>query len=150
MIEITAALTAARSLLQLASDALNARDDAKVRMALSELQSKLFDATSAALAMAEKASSLQSALSESEREKREVKATLEERGSYELHELEPGSFAYASKASAERPGVPQHYLCQPCYDKGIKAVLRFAPGGELMRNRWLCPEGGGVHTVHAS
>jgi len=148
MIEITGALTAARALAELAKVAIDARDDAKAKGAIADLQSKLFDATSAALAMAEKASALQTALSEAQREKGEIEAKLSDRASYALHEIRPGAFVYAAKAGGDGAADrPAHYLCQPCYDKGIKAILRFAPARPGANALYLCPEGGNPHAL---
>ena len=140
MIEITAALTSARTLLGLAKDALDARDDARTRQALSDLQIKLFDVTSAALAMAEKAAAVQSALSMAQDEQRKLQAQALDREQYTLHELRAGAFAYASHAQDAGSQQSQHYLCQPCYDKSIKSILRYAPGGEYFYGKWTCPE----------
>jgi len=148
MIEITGALTAARALAELAKVAIDARDDAKAKAAIADLQSKLFDATSAALAMAEKASALQTALSEAQREKAEIEAKLHDRASYALHEIRPGAFVYAAKAGGDvAADRPAHYLCQPCYDKGVKAVLRFSPARSGTNEMYACPEGGNTHAV---
>lgn len=46
-----------------------------------------------------------------------------ERQRYELLALTPGVFAYALKPSA-RGAEPQHFLCQKCLDKGVKAILQ--------------------------
>jgi hypothetical protein len=128
MIEITGALSAARALAEMAKAAIDARDDVKAKEAVANLQAKLFDATSAALAMAEKAASLQAALSQSEREKAEIKAKLDDRAAYSLHEVRAGAFVYAFQPVAGRT-EPPHYLCQPCYDSGVKTVLRKSPNG---------------------
>lgn len=130
MIEISAALASAGQILGIAKAGLDARDDAKVKAALTELQMKLFEATSAALAMAEKSAALQTALSEAQREKAELERKAEDRAMYRLHKLGAGAFAYASQPALDGNGPPQHYLCQPCYDKGVKTVLR------LVQNSW--------------
>jgi hypothetical protein len=140
MVEITAALSSARALLDLVKGAVDMRDDAKAKAALAELQTKLFDATSAALAMAEKAAALQTALSEAQREKSEIEAQIKDRAAYALHELVPGAHVYASQPVAGGADGPVHYLCQPCYDKGVKAILRSVPAGVGLNAKWVCPE----------
>ena len=77
----------------------------------------------------------------------ELQARLEERERYELRELCPGVFAYAYKAG---PGAtePLHYLCQPCFDKGVKQVLRHledSAGSGAMS--WHCAENS-AHVIH--
>jgi len=139
MFEISSALAAAGTLLGIAKGALEARDEAKVREALSEIQVKLFEATSAALDIAGKASALQGALSEAQDENRVLKAQAAERETYTLAELRTGAYAYAR---SDPQGGQHHeppYLCQACYDKGLKAVLRLSPETEYQVAVWRCP-----------
>lgn len=35
------------------------------------------------------------------------------------------------------------YYCQPCYDKGVKSVLRYSPADSYGYARWICVEHGG-------
>ena len=144
MFELNAALTGARTALGLAKVAIDARDHAKIQEALVEANAKLIDAMSAALASAEKAAALESQLRSLEREKADIERQLRERIQYALHELVPGAFVYASKPGMEGNEMPQHYICQPCFDKGIKSVFRFVRSDvELLDSRWVCPEGSG-------
>jgi hypothetical protein len=138
MFEITAALTAARSTYEVLKTGIDARDDIKVKAALADLQMKLFDATSAALAMAEKSAALQSSLGEVEREKAELQRRLDERAMYRLEELEPGFFAYGSQPAAGTEDVPKHYLCQACHGNDVKTVLRFIPASAYTAAEWRC------------
>jgi hypothetical protein len=135
MMEINTALASARLLLGLAKAGLDARDDAKVKAALADLQEKLYDATSAALSMAEKAAALQTALSDLQREKADLQAKALDRGKYRLEQLRPGAFALASKPADEGGEAPAHYLCQACDGEGFKAILQASPDGSLLR----CP-----------
>lgn len=139
MLELSGALTAARSILDVAKIAVDARDDAKLKAALTELQTKLFDATSAALQVAAHASTLQEQLDSVKRELRQIKAQAEERDRYALTEVRPGAYAYMSKAEDGGQSEPAHYLCQPCYDKGIKTVLRHSPQTRAWSASWDCP-----------
>lgn len=119
-IEITAAISTFKAALGIAQVALAARDEAKVKEALQDMSERLFSLSQAALAMAEKNMALQASLAEVNAKHAQVEAKLAERGSYELAEASSGVFAYKSLDSSKAP----HYLCQPCYDKGIKTVLR--------------------------
>ncbi|MDI4633318.1 hypothetical protein J7U46_09690 [Pelomonas sp. V22] len=119
-IEITAAISTFKAALGIAQVALAARDEAKVKEALQDMSERLFSLSQAALAMAEKNMALQAALTEASANHAEVEAKLAERGSYELAEASSGVFAYKSLDSSKA----LHYLCQPCYDNGIKSVLR--------------------------
>jgi hypothetical protein len=122
--ELQTAIAAAGAALQVIKGAIAARDDAKAQAALFEVQDRLLAISTTSLDLSDRNAALQALLHEAEREKRELKGRLEERGSYVLHEIRPGAFCYASKPAHE--GLePAHYLCQLCYDKGIKSVLRF-------------------------
>ncbi|MEN9316503.1 MAG: hypothetical protein RIS35_2896 [Pseudomonadota bacterium] len=140
MVELSMALTGARALLDTARAAIEARDNAKVQAALSDLQTKLHDATSAALASAERAMDLQTALVAAQRANADLEAKLADRTLYRLHELRPGAFVYAAQRSGEGVDPPQHYICQNCYDKGVKSVLRLQPGGSYFSDQWVCAE----------
>lgn len=135
MIEFSALVQSARAVTDIARGALDARDHAKAKEAVAELQGKLHEIMSAALASAEKAAALQAALSQAEREKAEIKAKVEDRALYKLHAVRPGAHVYAPKETVDGT-QPAHCLCQPCYDKGNKVVLRASLDGRLLQ----CPE----------
>lgn len=139
MIEIAGALTGAKTLLDMAKAALDARDDAKVRQALIDAQGQLLEAMSAALDIKTRASALFEQLEAAKGEVRELKAQIEDRARYALTEIRPGAHAYASKPAQEGQGEPAHYLCQPCYDKGVKSVLRSEPPREGRNGSYTCP-----------
>lgn len=121
--DIQTAIAAAGAGLQLIKGSIAARDDAKVQAALFDVQERLLAISTASLALVGDAARFQALLHEAQREKRELEAKLEERAAYTLHEIRPGAFCYAAKPEAD--GLqPHHYLCQLCYDKGIKSVLR--------------------------
>lgn len=140
MMEITAALSSARTLLGLAKTAVDVRDDAKLKAALAGLQDKLYDATSAALVMAQTAAALQLQLSQTQQVQRELEAKLLDRTMYRLDQLRPGAFAYRAQPDLNRPGDMEHCICQPCFDAGIKAVLQYEAGTAAWTNgHWRCP-----------
>lgn len=136
--EIAAALTAARATLELTRAALDVRDDIKAKSLLADLQNKLVDATSAALALSEKNVALHTALRESEDAKREIERKVEDRVRYALHELRTGAFAYVYRPAGDGDSTPLHYICQPCYDGGAKTVLQFVPGNPGFVGSWRC------------
>lgn len=73
---------------------------------------------------------------------RELEDRQLERARYELGELAAGgnAFAYRLKAPArllENSHEPQHFVCQPCFDAGKKAILfRRDVWGTWV---WTCP-----------
>lgn len=128
--DITMALTAVRGALDVARGALDARDDARVKAALSDMAGRLFDANLAALSVADRAQSLASKLADAAAELRELKDRQAEIEKYVLKECAHGCFVYAPKPSTvalEGRTIPRHYLCQNCFDRGIKSVLRLEP-----------------------
>ena len=139
MMEIGAALTSAKTLYDTARAAMEARDDAKLKTAMVELQGKLHDATQAAITSISEAMTLQKDLRAAQDELAEIKRKQADRERYALTQL-PGEgkqFAFARKPSAEGDDEPPHYLCQGCYDKGIKAVLQ---GGDFYNTKtYDCP-----------
>jgi hypothetical protein len=79
----------------------------------------------AALALSEKNRTLESDLAAAKRDYGQLKSQLDERASYLLKEVRPGAFAYALKDPGAA-GQPAHYLCQACYDSGVKVVLQLS------------------------
>lgn len=126
MIEIGAALSSAKSLYDAARVAIDARDDAKLKSVMIDLQGKLFDAMQAAMESATQAMAMQNELRSAQDELAKLKAQTAERNRYALTVV-PGQgkqYAYASQPGQGGQSEPPHYLCQACYDKGIKAVLQ--------------------------
>lgn len=140
MSDLHTALTSAMQLIGLAKVAIDARDEAKAKSALMDLTLKLNDVSISALSSTEKAMTLQNSLREAQDENRALKLAAEERQGYVLTEVCPGSHAYKSKAGQDGDDTPAHYLCQPCYDKRIKSVLRFSRASTTHNAHWTCPE----------
>lgn len=121
--ELGAAMGAFSAVFDIAKTALEARDEGKINAALSELNRKHLDLSTAALQLQEKLVALQAALSELQSENTELRAKANDRAHYVLHAVSPGRFVYRNTPDPERPDIPAHYLCQTCYDQGIKSVL---------------------------
>ncbi|MET3390664.1 hypothetical protein ABIC33_001287 [Variovorax sp. 1140] len=117
----------------LGSAAVGVRDANKLTEAVAEMNHKLLDAQQRLFAISSEAWALQQQLIDTQKENLELKATLEERGRYVLVELAKGNFALRSKvkptdASEPVDAEPEHYLCQPCFHKGVKVVLGLEGG----------------------
>ena len=117
------AIGSARAALDLIKLAVAARDDVKVQAALIDANTRLLELSMAALALSEKITALQSELAATQRDKAQIEAKLNDRASYTLHEVRSGAFVYAPK-DASSGEEPMHYLCQHCYDNGVKSILR--------------------------
>lgn len=126
MIEIGAAISGIKALYDTARMAIDARDDAKLKAVMIEMQGKILDAMEAALDSKSQAIAIQNALHATQDELKEIKSKAAERNRYALTQM-PGEgkqYAYASQPHQGGQNEPPHYLCQPCYDKGIKSVLQ--------------------------
>lgn len=126
MMEIAAALSGIKGALELASAAVDARDSAKAKTAISDVTSRFMDAQIRLVEMTERLLLLQTQLATANQQLEEAKRRLAEREQYVLHEITRGTFAYRfqpSDAAGTQGSVPTHYLCQPCFDKGVKSVL---------------------------
>jgi hypothetical protein len=116
----------------LAKVALEARDDAKIRQAISDMQRLLADANGALLTVTNDAFQLQIRANELEAECLRLQQRLDERARYVLREVRPGAFVYAFDPVGDDK-TPAHYICQPCSDKGKKVVLRGDVDGDALR-----------------
>lgn len=138
--ELATALSSARAALDLLQLGLNARDDAKVKAATADLNARISDITERAIGFQERNAALVEATSVQARRIAELEQAAMDRERYVLHELRPGAFAYTLRHVHQGPDHPAHHLCQPCYDKGVKAMLRYRNGPEWGNGTWLCPE----------
>ncbi len=142
---LTSAISAAR---EIAQGAIGMRDAALVNEATSQLVQKLLDAQNALLAHNAALLQLQNEHFEAREELRKLQEAASERGRYALVEVSPGQFAYRVNIAPEQSGSgepgstePTHYVCQPCLDKRVKAVLssgvhKFSTG---FQKAWVCP-----------
>lgn len=138
MIDIATAVSGVTALLGLAKGAIAARDDVKAQDAISEIQAKLLDITTAALTMSQANISLTDEIRALKDSIHKFENKEREDSGYELTEVSPGSYAYKSTNSNQ----PAHHLCQPCRDAGVKTVLRFHhhKGSPSVREyrKWTC------------
>lgn len=128
---LTTAISAAR---EIAQGAIGMRDTVLVSEATTRLLQRLLEAQNALLAYNTVLLQLQHEQFEAREEIRKLQEAARERGRYTLFELAPGQLAYRVNITPEQsrsgePGSaePMHYVCQGCFDKGRKAVLRIGP-----------------------
>lgn len=135
--DIATAISSTATLLGIAKGALESRDDQKAQQAITQVQSKLLEVTTAALSLSQTNIALTEEIRELRRAAEDAERIAAERSGYELAEITDGSFAYRSVGSES--SSPIHFLCQPCYDKTTKSVLRRRTGayGDTF---WECPE----------
>ena len=126
--EISAAVASAKTALDIAKAAHGLSNYNELVSAVSEVNTKLVQATTVALASLEKQSALASEIAElkDKLQKHENFQLQTER--YVLEQLPFGGFAYALKKSIEK-NQPHHYLCATCINKGEITILQ--PEGEI-------------------
>jgi hypothetical protein len=114
--EIAAALSGLKGAIDLAKTAIDARDDAKAKEAISNMMGLLFEANSSALAMSTEARRISTELDAATRELRDLKHRQTERDQYVLDQIARGRYVY--KYVGDSSPTPAHYLCQNCFDGG--------------------------------
>lgn len=144
MIDIASAISLTSGLLGAAKTAIAARDEAKAQQAIADVQMKLLDVSTAALSLIQTNISLTDEIRLLKDENKQLQMKASEREGYTLSEISSGVYAYKSKPSEEGTDPPLHYMCQPCYDKGVKSVLRLhrhdADQWTAVHRSWHCPE----------
>jgi hypothetical protein len=127
------ALTALR---QIAGALLDVHDFTKLATVQTELLQRILDVQGAMLETQVVVSSHLQTIDTLKDEIATLKKITAERESYALHEIRRGAFVYRRREGVGAP-EPIHYLCQPCYDKGVKVVLvETVNGGERYQT---CP-----------
>jgi hypothetical protein len=141
---ISAAASAITVSKELAKAALGVRDFNEMAPVVAKLNEQLLKAQESLFGHQAQLLALQQEHFETTEKLRKVEKSLAERGRYTLIELSPGNLAYtANVAPVDGNAIdparaePQHHVCQPCFDKGNKAVLRrlVVWGTET----WTCP-----------
>lgn len=118
---ISTAFTALSHAKQLGEAMVGVRDFNKVASTVADINGQLLKAQESLFTHNAQLGELQAKYYEACEELRKLKETLAERGRYQLFQLSPGVFVYRA---SEAPSELQHFLCQPCFDSGKKAVLQ--------------------------
>ncbi len=122
--EIAAAITSAKTALDLAKAAQQLSDLNKVSAAVSEVYAKLMDATAVALVSQEKQSTLSNRVAELEDQLRQVEDFETQLQRYKLYEFaETKALVYALQPGMEND-EPLHYLCATCVGDRKKTILQ--------------------------
>jgi len=117
---VTGAVTAIQAARTLGSAALKIRDFNQFAGTITQINEQLLKAQESLFTHNAEMMELQQKYHEACEQLRRLKAAAKDREGYVLREMGPGVFAYLSEGRAE----PLHYLCQPCFDKGVKSVLQ--------------------------
>lgn len=124
----TSAITASK---ELAKAAIGIRDFNEIAPKIAELNNQLLKAQDALFTHQAQLLTLQNEQFETAKELAKLKEALAQKGSYSLFELSAGVLVYRVNISPVEGHVsdpastqPLHYVCQSCFDKGIKVVLK--------------------------
>ncbi|MGN6518537.1 MAG: hypothetical protein ACTHK2_03830 [Dokdonella sp.] len=128
------ALASMKAGIELATIAMEARDDRKMREAIGEVSRKLADANMGALGMSELLRKLEAELRDTTAKLAAAEKRLGQREEYALCEIRPGAFVYASKSVGDG-APPAHYQCQVCFDAGESSVLQGTLSGGILECR---------------
>ncbi len=120
--EISAAIQSAKTLGELLRAAKSLANYNEVVAAVSEVSTKLMEATAVALRSQERESELLARIQALELELSSLHQSRQLAESYLLHKFETGALAYALKEEID--SVPSHYLCAQCTDKGSHSKLQ--------------------------
>lgn len=128
---ITGAISSLGTAKKLADAALDVRDFNNAATAIAQITEQLLDAQQRLLAHNAALLELQQEHFEATKELRKLREALAERERYSLFELSPDVFVYRVDVPPQLGGTtepgdpkPKHYLCQRCFDKGVKSVLQ--------------------------
>lgn len=132
--EISAAIQSAKSLAELLKAAKSLANYNELAAAVSEVNSKLMEATAVALKSQERHAELLGRVNELEHELAEIKRVHDQSKNYTLHKFETGALAYVLEE--EVAGTPQHYICAKCADSGTHSKLQ--PAGNCYLQCHTC------------
>jgi hypothetical protein len=128
---ISIAVSSLKTAKEIGQAALAFRDFNQTAGAITQINEQLLKAQDGLFAHNSQLMELQQKYFEATEELRKLKEALAERGRYSLFQLSPNVFVYRVNVSPDASGSgdpgatdPMHYLCQPCFDKGVKSVLQ--------------------------
>lgn len=136
---ITASISTAR---EIAKGLSATRDQSLINEKTSALLDQLLKAQEGLLTHNAALLQLQGENFKTSEELRELKETMRERGRYSLVSIGNGYFAYRVNITPQQSGAsepstsePLHYVCQTCFDSGVKSVIQPRPKSILLE----CP-----------
>lgn len=144
---IGAAATSLGIAKDLAKAAIGVRDFNAQAATIAQMNEQILKAQDALFIHSANMNELQQKHFETLEKLRAMEKLIAERGRYSLFEISKGVFVYRSVAGEyvghdgnPIPAQPDHYVCQRCFDKGIKSVLSRSANSYLITHR--CTECG--------
>ncbi|WP_114240136.1 hypothetical protein [Dyella sp. C9] len=129
--QISIAVGALKTAKEIGQAALAFKNFNETAGAIAQINEQLLKAQDGLFAHNSQLMELQQKYFEATEELRKLKEALAQRGRYSLFEISDRVFVYRVDGSPQNRGTgapsspePLHYLCQPCFDKGAKSVLR--------------------------
>lgn len=140
-LELGGLISSATAFMNLAKGAIDARDDAKAKEAISGANAKLYELSMALLTSVEKSAALQTSNIDLNAKIAELEAKLKENASYKLTPLGKNGHAYVLVGDDGMQATDKPvYFCQHCRDKGIKCILRYSQSVQWEGAHWSCVE----------
>lgn len=153
---IPEALAAAKGAYDLVAIGIAARDDAKVKSALADLQAKLLDALSIAVTQVQSTHALELEVHKlrmeavkAEARNAELERQLEQRSQYKLTEIAPGKLAQELVEPAGSKASSPKYFCATCYGEGREIPLQFFANPLSGGAQFFCPSNKS-HSIYLS
>jgi len=154
---ITEALTAIKATYDLLSVSVAARDDAKIKIAMSDLLSRLVDASNTALTQIQATHTLEMEVQQlrvqaiqAQARHAELEAQLKQRSQYKLTEVAPGKWVRELMEPADAPKGTPKYFCATCYGEGREIPLEFVKADQYGNSQLLCAAASHAHTLQVS
>lgn len=142
---ISEALAAAKGAYDLVAIGIEARDDAKVKSALADLQAKLLDALSMAVTQVQSTHALELEVQklrmeaiQADARQAELKRQLEQRSQYKLTEIAPGKLVRELVEPTEAQMGNPKYFCATCYGEGREIPLEFSAKDQYGCSQFAC------------
>ena len=121
--EITAAIQSVKTVADLARSATSLSNYNELVSAVSDVSTRLMEATAVALASQERHSQLLAQVAELQEEIQRLRDAQVRTEKYELHKFSTDALAYKLKAEFEA-AEPAHFLCAKCVDSGGHTKLQ--------------------------
>lgn len=121
--EISSAISSAKIALDIAKAANGLANYNDLVTAVSEVNTKLMEASVITLASLEKQSTLANRVTELENQLRDIENWEGTLKKYELHKFAIGSLAYVQNSSVQT-SEPTHYICATCVNNRQKSILQ--------------------------
>lgn len=129
---ITGAAASIKTAIDIGRGALSARDTVLIAGEVARMNDQLLQAQQSLFAHNASLLELQQMHFETRDKLRIATEQLAQKGRYVLFQTGLGQFAYRIKLAPAQGGAgepvptqPLHYVCQKCFDDGVKVVLRF-------------------------